>query len=123
MYGNILTSDIPRAFPFPQSPSVDDMLSGVAWKDTPSCSIGGTGPYIPKMLLGKFDSEEERESRRKYYREREQVKRVRDGMIAVKMLKKDGIIADTVAEELESKVEDDHGTNRIAMLIQLLWTK
>jgi len=108
MYGNILTSDIPRAFPFPQSASVDDMLSGVAWKDTPSCSIGGTGPYIPKMLLGRFDSEEERESRRKYYREREQVKRVRDGMIAVKMLKKDGIIADTVAEELESKVEDDH---------------
>ena len=88
---------------------MDDMLSGAAWKDAPSCSIGGTGPYIPKMLLGRFDSEEERESRRRYYQEKIRAESVRNGIAAVNMLKKEGIISEAVAEELERKVDDDHG--------------
>ena len=85
------------------------MLSGVAWKDTTSSSMGGTGPYIPRMLLGKIDSEEERETRRRFYREKEKDEQVRNCLTAVKMLRKEGIISATVASELESKVHDNEG--------------
>ena len=86
------------------------MLSGVAWKGIPSSSIGGTGPYIPKVLLGIVDSEEERESRRQYYREKEQDDKVTKCIKAVKALRKAGMISAMVANELESKVHDDKGT-------------
>jgi hypothetical protein len=118
IYGTILTVDVPRPYPFPQThsfpqtPSVEDMLSGVAWKDTTSSSMGGIGPYIPKMLLGKIDSEEERESRRRFYREKKRDEQVRNCTIAVKMLRKEGIISAAVASELESKVHDNEGASR-----------
>lgn len=85
------------------------MLSGVAWKDTTSSSIGGTGPYIPKMLLGKFDSEEERESRRRFYREKKRDEQVRNSITAVTLLRKEGMISAAVASELESKAHDHDG--------------
>jgi len=115
VYGTVLIVDVPRPYPyphpasFPQAPSVDDMLSGAAWKDIASSSIGGAGPYIPKLLLGRFDSEEERETRRQFYREQKENQRIRNCMAAVKMLNKEGVISDIVANELESKVHDDHG--------------
>src|SRR5579859_4470234 len=115
IYGTIVTSDIPRpppqhhAFPFPQIPSVDDMLSGAAWKDATSSSLGGTGPYIPKMLLGKFDSEEERETRRQWLRDKMKGERIRNSLAAIELLKKDGIISEGLFSELESKVEDEDG--------------
>jgi hypothetical protein len=68
------------------------------------------------MLLGQFDSEEERESRRRYYRERSHAERVKNGVTAVKMLRKEGIISDTVAEELEAKVDDNHGISESAFV-------
>lgn len=115
IYGTVLNVDTPRPYPLPptqpplQTPTVDDMLSGAAWKDTISSSIGGTGPYIPKILLGKFDSEEERELRLRFYQKQKRDERIKNGMTAVKMLKREGIISATVADELESKVEDDNG--------------
>jgi hypothetical protein len=85
------------------------MISGAAWKDTISSSIGGTGPYIPKILLGRLDSEEERESRLRFYREQDRDERIKNSLTAVKILRKEGIISAIVADELESKVEDDNG--------------
>jgi len=116
IYGQILNIDIPRPYPvpqsysFPQSPSVDDLLSGMAWKDTLSSSLGGTGPYIPKILLGKYDSEEERESRRQFYKEKKLEEQIKNGLTAIKMMRKEGLISDTIAVELESKVHDDDGS-------------
>jgi hypothetical protein len=111
VYGTIIGLDTPRpqSFPFPQVPSVDDMLSGAAWKDVASSSIGGSGPYVPKMLLGRFDSEEERESRLRYQGNKRREERIRNAMTAVKMMRQDGLISDAVASELDSKVHDDFG--------------
>jgi hypothetical protein len=111
VYGTIVGQDTPRAqsFPFPQVPSVDDMLSGAAWKDVTSCSMGGSGPYIPKMLLGRFDSEEERESRLRYHRNKMREEQIRNALTAVKMMRQEGLISDALASELESKVHDDFG--------------
>jgi hypothetical protein len=85
------------------------MLSGAAWKDVTSCSVGGSGPYIPKMLLGRFDSEEERESRLRYHRNKMREEQVRNALTAVKMMRQEGLISDVLASELESKVHDDFG--------------
>jgi hypothetical protein len=85
------------------------MLSGAAWKDTPSCSIGGTGPYIPKMLLGKIDTEEERETRRQFYRQWKRDSQVRNYLAAVKVMREEGMINENVAVELEGKVHDEDG--------------
>ena len=86
------------------------MLSGAAWKDTPSSSIGGTGPYVPKMLLGRFDSEAERETRRKFYADKKRDENVKNYATVVQLLKEEGIISGQVALELESKVHDEDGT-------------
>ena len=116
IYGTILTVDIPRPHPypqqftFPQAPPVEDMLSGVAWKDVQSSSVGGVGPYIPKVLLGIVDSEEEREARRQFYREKKQDEQIKSCTTAIKMLKKEGMISAVVATELESKVHDNDGS-------------
>ena len=116
IYGTILAVDIPhpqpypQQFAFPQTPSVDDMLSGVAWKDIQSSSVGGVGPYIPKVLLGVVDSEEEREARRRTYREKKRDEQVKSCIAAVKMLRKEGMISEVVATELESKVHDNDGS-------------
>ena len=115
IYGTVLTLDVPRpypsptSFPFPQVPSVDDMLSGAAWKDVPSSSIGGPGPYIPKMLLGIRDTQEQREARLRYYEKERRTDEIRNGLLAVNMLRKEGVISEQVAVELESKVHDDGG--------------
>jgi hypothetical protein len=110
----MLANDMPRPFltsgyPFPNIPSVDDMLSGAAWKDTISCSIGGTGPYIPKMLLGRSDSEEERETRRQFYWQWKSDLQVRNLLGVVKVMREDGMIDEDVAVELEGKVHDEDG--------------
>ena len=116
IYGTILTVDIPRPHPypqqftFPQTPSVEDMLSGVAWKDIQSSSVGGFGPYIPKVLLGIVDSEEERESRRQFIREKKRDEQIKSCITAVQMLRKEGMISAVVATELESKVHDEDGS-------------
>ena len=99
----------PQTNTFSQVPSVDDMLSGAAWKDTPSCSIGGTGPYIPKMLLGRFDSEAERQARRRFYADKRREENRRNYATAVQLLREEGIISGHVAYELESKVQDEDG--------------
>jgi len=115
IYGTILTVDIPRPHPypqqftFPQTPSVEDMLSGVAWKDIQSSSVGGVGPYIPRVLLGIVDSEEEREARRQFYREKKRNEQIKSCVRAIKMLKKEGMISAVEATELESKVHDNDG--------------
>jgi hypothetical protein len=115
IYGTIFTVDIPRPHPypqqftFPQTPSVEDMLSGVAWKDIKSSSVGGVGPYIPKVLLGIVDSEEEREARRQFYREKKRDEQIKSCIAAIKMLRKEGMISAVVATELESKVHDNDG--------------
>ena len=85
------------------------MLSGAAWKDTPSCSIGGTGPYIPRMLLGKFDGEEIRERRRQFYRQWKKDLQARDYLAAVKLMREEGMVSEKVAAELEGKVHDEDG--------------
>lgn len=85
------------------------MLSGAAWKDIQSSSIGGVGPYIPKVLLGVVDSEEERESRRQFYREKKREEQVKSCIAAVQMLRKEGMVSAAVATELESKVHDNDG--------------
>jgi hypothetical protein len=110
----MLTIDGPRPFPtggypFPNIPTVDDMLSGAAWKDTTSCSIGGTGPYIPKMLLGRSDSEEERETRRQFYRQWKRDLQVRNLLGVVEAMRGEGMIDESVAVELEGKVHDEDG--------------
>jgi hypothetical protein len=116
IHGTILNFEIPHPYPsapqlvpVAQSASVEDLLSGAAWKDTPSSSIGGTGPYIPKLLLGKFDSEEVRESRRKYAREQMRRDKVQKHIVTLQLMKKEGLVTDEIAEELESKVHDEHG--------------
>jgi len=88
------------------------MLSGAVWKDTTSSSVGGTGPYIPKMLLGRFDSEEERQTRRKFYLDKRRDENMRNYATAVQLLREEGIISGQVAYELESKVQDEDGTTR-----------
>jgi hypothetical protein len=85
------------------------MLSGAAWKDVPSSSIGGTGPYIPRILLGKVDSEEEREARKRSYGERFREEQVQNKITSVGMLRKEGIISAEVAEELQGKIHDEEG--------------
>jgi len=88
------------------------MLSGAAWKDTTSSSIGGTGPYVPKMLLGRFDSVAERQTRRKFYLDKKRDENMRNYATAVQLLRGEGIISGQVAYELESKVQDEDGTTR-----------
>jgi len=115
IYGTVLSLDVPHpssspsGFPFPQVPSVDDMLSGAAWKDVPSSSIGGTGPYIPKMLLGIRDTKEQRDARLRFYEVQRREEEIRNGLLAVKLMRKEGMISDEIAEELQSKVQDDEG--------------
>ena len=115
IHGTILNLDVPRtypsptAFPFPQIPSVDEMLSGAAWKDIPSSTVGGPGPYIPKLLLGIRDTQEQRETRLRFYQEQKRANEIRNGLLAVKMLRREGLVSDEVARELESKVHDDEG--------------
>lgn len=99
-----------------QAPSVDDMLSGAAWKETVSSSLGGPGPYIPKLLLGKIDTEEEREARRQFYRKQKLNDQMRNYMAVVNLLKKTSAISEDVSKELESKVHDEDGMNPIGML-------
>jgi len=119
IYGTILSNDVPRNYPFAQTPyavaqlpSVEDMLSGAAWKDTTSSSVGGTGPYVPKMLLGRFDSEAERQTRRNFYMEKRRDENMRNYATAVQLLREEGIISGHVAYELESKLQDEDGTTR-----------
>jgi hypothetical protein len=127
IYGTVLNFDVPRPYPpiqappvaFPQSASVDDLLSGAAWKDTLSSSIGGTGPYIPKILLGKIDTDEMRESRRQYAQEEMRKEKVQKRILAVKLIRKEGLVTDQVAEELESKVHDEHGASAAANVADL----
>jgi hypothetical protein len=88
------------------------MLSGAAWKDTTSSSVGGTGPYVPKMLLGRFDSEAERQTRRNFYMEKRRDENMRNYATAVQLLREEGIISGHVAYELESKLQDEDGTTR-----------
>jgi hypothetical protein len=116
IYGSILNLDVPSrpypsptSFPVPQIPSVDDMLSGAAWKDMPSSAIGGPGPYIPKLLLGIRDTQEQREARLRTHEKERRAQEIRNGLLAVEMLRKEGLITEQVAAELESKVEDDEG--------------
>jgi len=115
IHGTILNLDVPRpypsptSFPFPQIPSVDEMLSGAAWKDIPSSTVGGPGPYIPKLLLGIRDTQEQRETRLRFYQEQKRANEIRNGLLAVKMLRREGLVSDEVAQELESKVHDDEG--------------
>jgi len=85
------------------------MISGVAWKDMASSSVGGMGPYVPRILLGKVDSEEEREVRNRSYRERCQEEQVQNALSVVRMLRKEGIISAVVAEELRGRVHDEKG--------------
>jgi hypothetical protein len=85
------------------------MLSGAAWKDVPSSSVGGVGPYIPRILLGKVDSEEEREARKRSYRERFREEQLQNALAAVGMLRKEGIVSAETAEELQGKVHDEEG--------------
>jgi hypothetical protein len=94
------------------------MLSGVAWKDTVSSSIGGTGPYIPKMLLGRFDSEAERQARRDFYADRKRDEKVRNYATAVQLLREQGIISGQVAYELESKVQDEAGSSPLTVVLK-----
>jgi hypothetical protein len=85
------------------------MLSGAAWKDVPSSSIGGTGPYIPRILLGKVDSEEEREARKRSYGERFREEQMQNKLASIGMLRKEEIISAEVADELQGKVHDEEG--------------
>ena len=94
------------------------MLSGAAWKDTVSSSVGGPGPYIPKLLLGRIDSEEERETRRQFYQKQKKEQRTQNYMAAVKLLQKGKTISDVVAQELESKVHDEGGIALFEMVLQ-----
>jgi len=101
---------LPQTNTFSQLPTVDDMLSGAAWKDTLSSSIGGTGPYIPKILLGRFDSEAERQARRKFYTDKKRDENMRNYATVVQLLREERIISGHVAYELESKIQDEDGT-------------
>jgi len=85
------------------------MISGVAWKDVASSSVGGIGPYVPRILLGKVDSEDEREARKRSYRERYQEEQVQNALSVVRMLRKEGIVSAAVAEELHGRVHDEDG--------------
>lgn len=85
------------------------MLTGAAWKDMSSSSIGGAGPYIPKVLLERFDTAGEREARRQFYREKKLDQQVRIFATAVKVLRQDGLISDELALDLDSKAHDDNG--------------
>ena len=62
------------------------------------------------MLLGRFDSEAERQVRRKFYVDKRRDENIRNYSRAVQLLREEGIISDQVAFELESKVEDEDGT-------------
>ena len=74
-----------------------------------SSSLGGIGPYIPKMLLGRFDTVGEREARLQFHQDKKLDQQVRTFTTAVKVLRQEGIISDEEALELESKVHDDKG--------------
>jgi len=93
------------------------MISGVAWKDMTSSSVGGMGPYVPRILLGKVDSEEEREVRSRSYRERYQEEQIQNALSVVRVLRKEGIISALVAEELRGRVHDEEGIFSLSLFL------
>jgi hypothetical protein len=74
-----------------------------------SSNMGIIGPYVPKMLLGRFDTVAEREARLQFHQDKRLDEQVRSFATAVKVLRQEDVISDEEALQLEAKVHDDNG--------------